>query len=67
MRGSGVRPVAFVIGRGPVARMLRHRGEPSEPPNLAPVRAFPLWEEAVAPRLGCSSLAQPEPAYLRGW
>jgi len=58
-----MRRIGFVTEREPVSRILRHTGEPSEPPKLAPVRAPPLWEEALAPRLG-GSLAQPEPAYV---
>jgi len=43
--GAPMRIIAFVTDTVSVTRMLRHLGEPIQPPPVSPARGPPQWEE----------------------
>ena len=66
--GAEMRIIAFVTATAQVQRILKHIGEPSTPPRIAPARGPPLWEEDDCEaifldeeRFTGDPLVQPEP------
>ena len=55
--------IAFVTDGVAVRRILKHIGEPTDPPRIAPARDPPAREEDVEPVALLDSLAQPEPDF----
>jgi hypothetical protein len=46
--GRDIRLIAFITEPGPIRKILKHLGEPLEPPPLAPARGPPAdWAELV--------------------
>jgi hypothetical protein len=43
-----MRIIAFVIVAPAVETILAHLGEPTSPPEMAPARGPPLWDQATA-------------------
>jgi hypothetical protein len=44
--GHPMRIIAFVTEPEPVRKFLNHVGEPTQPPEIAPARGPPQWDEA---------------------
>jgi hypothetical protein len=42
-----MRIIAFVTGRPAIHSILSYLGEPTAPPEVAPARGPPLWEQAT--------------------
>ena len=62
--GAELRLIAFVTAAEPVARILTHLGEPSEPPRIAPARGPPAWDDLLEPLPNWDPLAaQPAPEF----
>jgi len=61
--GAEMRIIAFITGGPTVRDILGHRGEPSTPPRIAPVRGAPRWDLAVAGACRRDPHAQPAPEY----
>ncbi|MFB1487048.1 MULTISPECIES: hypothetical protein [unclassified Thiocapsa] len=53
----------MIIDAAPVERILTHIGEPSRPPQVAPAREPPAWNDAPEPMPGWDLLGQPEPDF----
>jgi hypothetical protein len=47
--GGQMRIIAFIAHSADIRQMLDHIGVQSEPPNIAPARGPPLWEDCDAP------------------
>lgn len=63
--GADMRIVAFVTETAPVQRILKHIGEPPEPPPIASARGPPAWEVALADAIpDWDALAQPKPGFV---
>jgi hypothetical protein len=45
-----MRLLAVITDLARAARLLRHRGEPTEPPSRAPARAPPYWQSKIVRR-----------------
>ena len=46
--GGDIRLIAFITDPGPIRKILRHLGEPLEPPPVSPARGPPTeWTELV--------------------
>ncbi len=60
-----MRIVAFITEAAPVRRILKHVGEPAEPPRISPARGPPAWDDQPDD-LGpdCEALAQASPGYV---
>ena len=57
--------VAFITEAAPVQRILKHVGEPAEPPRIRPARGPPAWDDPpVEPVPAWDALAQPQPEYI---
>ncbi|HEY5374827.1 MAG TPA: transposase, partial [Polyangiaceae bacterium] len=50
--GRRMRLLAVITDLAIAARLLRHRGEPTEPPTRAPARAPPFWQSKIVRRHG---------------
>jgi hypothetical protein len=63
--GADMRIIAFVTETAPVRRILKHVGEPVEPPRISPARGPPAWDDPPVD-LGpdWEALAQPSPEYV---
>ena len=48
IRGEKMRIIAFITHSADIRQMLDHIGVRSEPPNIAPAREPPLWEDCDA-------------------
>jgi hypothetical protein len=48
MFGGQMRIIAFITHSADIRQMLDHIGAESEPPNIAPARGPPLWEDCDA-------------------
>ena len=62
--GADMRIIAFVTETAPMRRILKHVGEPAEPPRIASARGPPAWDDppgAAVP--DWNALAQPQYAY----
>jgi hypothetical protein len=49
MCGGQMRIIAFITQSADIRQMLDHIGVQAEPPNIAPARGPPLWEDCDAP------------------
>ena len=56
-----MRLIAFLTAADPVARILTHLGEPSEPPRIAPARGPPPWDHLLEPLPDWHAIVQPAP------
>lgn len=61
--GAELHLIALVTAAEPVARILRHLGEPTKAPRIAPARGPPAWDDLLAPLPDWDALAQPAPAF----
>jgi hypothetical protein len=63
--GADMRIIAFVTETAPVRRILKHAGEPVEPPRISPARGPPAWDDPPVD-LGpdWEALAQASPKYV---
>jgi len=63
--GADMRIVAFITEAAPVQRILKHVGEPPEPPRISPARGPPAWDDPPVD-LGpdWEALAQASPEYV---
>ena len=63
--GADMRIIAFVTETAPMRRILKHVGEPAEPPRIASARGPPAWDDPPVD-LGpdWEALAQPSPEYV---
>jgi hypothetical protein len=58
--------VAFFTESAPVERVLKHIGEPAEPPRIAPAPGPPAWDDPPVDLVpDWEVLAQPSPEYPR--
>ena len=64
MCGGQMRIIAFITHSADIRQMLDHIGVQSEPPNIAPARGPPLWEDCDA-QMGEG--AQVEPDWANDW
>ena len=60
--GSQMRIIAFVTDRPAIHSILRYLGEPTAPPEVAPARGPPLWEQAI--QLHWDDIPAPAPQYV---
>jgi hypothetical protein len=64
-RGADMRIVAFITEAAAVERILTHIGVAAQRPPIAPARALPAWDDALADAVpDWDALAQPEPESL---
>ncbi len=61
--GADMRIIAFVTDGVAVGRILKHIGEPAQPPRVAPARGPPAWEEEAGPLPLPDPIAQTEPDF----
>jgi hypothetical protein len=57
-----MRIIAFVTERPAIHSILSYLGEPTAPPELAPARGPPLWEQAT--QLHWDDIPAPAPEYV---
>jgi hypothetical protein len=57
--GGQMRIIAFITHSADIRQMLDHIGVQSEPPNIAPARGPPLWEDCDA-QAGEGSQGEPD-------
>jgi hypothetical protein len=55
-----MRIIAFVIDAPAVNPILAHLGEPTRPPQVAPARGPPLWEQLPQPQWDDTPAPVPE-------
>lgn len=60
--GGEMRIIAFVTERPAIHTILSYLGEPTTPPELAPARGPPLWQQATA--LHWDDTPAPAPEYV---
>ncbi|MBK9115549.1 MAG: transposase [Betaproteobacteria bacterium] len=61
--GAQMRIIAFITDPSTLHGLLRHLGEPTAPPRIAPALGPPLWDLSDATTGDCDPHAQPAPAY----
>jgi hypothetical protein len=60
--GADMRIIAFVTETAPVRRILKHVGEPAEPPQISPARGPPTWDDPPVDAVPeWDALSQPQP------
>ena len=57
--GGQMRMIAFITHSTDIRQMLQHIGVPAEPPNIAPARGPPLWEDCDA-QMGEGAQVEPD-------
>ena len=57
--GGQMRIIAFITHSGDIRQMLDHVGAKSEPPNIAPARGPPMWDECDA-QVGEGTQVEPD-------
>ena len=58
------RIIAFLTQAPAVTTILRHLGEPTSPPEAAPARGPPLWDQAAEPVNGWADSPAPVPEFV---
>jgi len=61
--GADMRIISCVTECVSVRRILKHIGEPAQPPRIEPARGPPAWEEKAEALPLLDSHAQPEPDF----
>ena len=59
-----VRIIAFVTDTSAVRSILTHLGEPTSPPQVAPARGPPLWDQAPEPLANWDDAPAPVPEFV---
>ena len=59
-----MRIIAFVTHALVIHSILAYLGEPTTPPEAAPARGPPLWEQAPAPVAHCDDTPAPVPEFV---
>ena len=62
--GGEMRLIAFVTDAAAVKTILGHWGQPTSPPEVAPARGPPLWDQAPEPRANWDDAPAPVPAFV---
>jgi len=59
-----MRIIAFITEAPAVNTILRHLGEPTTAPEVAPARGPPLWDQAAEPVAHWADSPAPVPEYV---
>ena len=59
-----MRLIAFITDAPAVTAILRHLGEPTSPPEAAPARGPPLWDQAAEPVTDWADSPAPVPEFV---
>jgi hypothetical protein len=62
--GGEMRIIAFVTGAPALQSILTHLGEPTSPPEVAPARGPPLWDQAPEPLANWDDAPAPVPEFV---
>jgi hypothetical protein len=62
--GGEMRLIAFVTDAAAVKTILGHLGQPTSPPEVAPARGPPLWDQAPEPLANWDDAPAPVPAFV---
>jgi hypothetical protein len=62
--GGEMRIIAFITGAPALQSILTHSGEPTIPPEVAPARGPPLWDQAPAPPAHWDDAPAPVPEFV---
>jgi hypothetical protein len=62
--GAQMRIIAFLTAAPAVNAILGHLGEPTSPPEVAPARGPPLWDQAPEPVPHWADSPAPVPEFV---
>jgi hypothetical protein len=62
--GAEMRIIAFITQAPALNTILAHLGEPTSPPEVAPARGPPLWDQAPEPLANWDDAPAPVPEFV---